>query len=154
MSNNLAAKLAGDAEDNFVTDEERWPSLAYLVHVRDKSTCTASIIGPRWVVASHSCITKSDSDPLNWAVVGGPAGVTNTDRTQIKVVNRIVSHPMAGKNRGFYHSDLALVQLTTSFEFDSFIQPICVSDSQPQIGDLCVVAGWTENPSVQGMLIK
>ena len=58
LSNNLAAKLAGDAEDNFVTDEERWPSLAYLVHVRDKSTCTASIIGPRWVVASHSCITK------------------------------------------------------------------------------------------------
>ena len=96
----------------------------------------------------------SDSDPLNWAVVGGPAGVTNSDRTQIKVVNRIVSHPMAGKIRGFYHNDLALVQLTTSFEFDSFIQPICVSDSQPQIGDLCVVAGWTENPSVQGMLIK
>ena len=87
-------------------------------------------------------------------MVGGPAGVTNTDRTQIKVVNRIVSHPMAGKIRGFYHNDLALVQLTTSFEFDSFIQPICVSDSEPQIGDLCVVAGWTENPSEQGMLIS
>ena len=96
----------------------------------------------------------SDSDPLNWAVVGGPAGVTNSDRTQIKVVNRIVSHPMAGKIRGFYHNDLALVQLTTSFEFDSFIQPICVSDSEPQVGDLCVVAGWTENPSEQGMLIN
>ena len=61
---------------------------------------------------------------------------------------------MAGKIRGFYHNDLALVQLTTSFEFDSFIQPICVSDSEPQVGDLCVVAGWTENPSEQGMLIK
>ena len=85
-------------------------------------------------------------------MVGGPAGVTNSDRTQIKVVNRIVSHPMAGKIRGFYHNDLALVQLTTSFEFDSYIQPICVSESEPQIGDLCVVAGWTENPSELGML--
>ena len=58
LSSSLAAKLAGETGDNFVADEERWPSLSYLVHVKDKSTCTASIIGPRWVVAAHSCITK------------------------------------------------------------------------------------------------
>ena len=35
--------------------------------------------------------------------------MTDSERTQIKIVNRIVSHPMASKVRGFYHNDLGMV---------------------------------------------
>ena len=54
----MAAKLAGETGDRFGTAGERWPSLAYLINTKDRTTCTASIIGPRWVVVAHSCITK------------------------------------------------------------------------------------------------
>ena len=58
LSSSLAAKLAGETGDRFGTAGERWPSLAYLINTKDRTTCTASIIGPRWVVVAHSCITK------------------------------------------------------------------------------------------------
>ena len=56
LSNNLTAKLAGENVE--LSKEERWQSLAYLIHVTDKTTCTVSIIGPRWLLTSHSCLAK------------------------------------------------------------------------------------------------
>jgi len=142
LSSSLAAKLAGETGDRFSTAGERWPSLAYLINTKDRTTCTASIIGPRWVVVAHSCITKSDLDVHNWAVIGG---IDNSN--QIGAVIRIVSHPLAAKVRGFYHKDITLVQMATSFQFDEFVQPICVGEVEPRVGDLCLIAGWSDTPS-------
>jgi len=140
LSENLTAKLAGEN----VSWTERWQSLAYLIHVKDRTTCTATIIGPRWLITSQSCIAKTDLNSLDWAVVGGPSGENETYETQIKAVNRIVKHPFSSKMRGLFRNDLALIELTHSFEFDEFVQPICLGEAEPQNGDMCVIAGWNE----------
>ena len=84
----------------------------------------------------------SDLDVHNWAVIGG---IDNSN--QIGAVIRIVSHPLAAKVRGFYHKDITLVQMATSFQFDEFVQPICVGEVEPRVGDLCLIAGWSDTPS-------
>ena len=89
----------------------------------------------------------SDLNSLNWAVVGGPSGENETYETQIKAVNRIVKHPFSSKMRGLFRNDLALIELTHSFEFDQYVQPICLADAEPQNGDMCVIAGWNERPN-------
>lgn len=143
MSNNLTSKLAG--ENVVLSEEERWQSLAYLIHVKDKRTCTVSIIGPRWLLTSHSCLAQSGFDALNWAAVAGPPSATSPDETQIAAVNRIVSHPFATRVRGFNQNDIALIELTHNLDFDESVQPICLSDKVPQSGDLCIIAGWISN---------
>ena len=81
---------------------------------------------------------------MDWAVVGGPSGENESYETQIKAVNRIVKHPFSSKMRGLYRNDLALIELTHSFQFDEFVQPICLGEAEPQNGDMCVIAGWNE----------
>ena len=41
-------------------------------------------------------------------------------------------------------STLALIQVATSFEFDAYVQPICIGNEEPQVGELCVLAGWAD----------
>ena len=80
-------------------------------------------------------------------MVGGPSGENETYETQIKAVNRIVKHPFSSKMRGLFRNDLALIELTHSFEFDQYVQPICLGEAEPQNGDMCVIAGWNERPN-------
>ena len=76
-------------------------------------------------------------------MVSGPAS-TGPEGTQIKAVSQIVRHPYSSKIRGFHHNDVTLVELTESFIFDDFVQPICIGDSEPAQGDFCIIAGWSE----------
>jgi hypothetical protein len=33
--------------------------MAYLINVRDKLSCTVSIIHPKWVLASYACLADT-----------------------------------------------------------------------------------------------
>jgi len=35
------------------------PPMAYLINVRDKLSCTVSIIHPKWVLASYACLADT-----------------------------------------------------------------------------------------------
>ena len=55
LSDSMTAKLTGEDVN---VENEKWQSLAYLLHLPDKTSCTASIIGPRWIMTSHSCLSQ------------------------------------------------------------------------------------------------
>ena len=43
----------------FTDDADReWPSVAYLLHFRNKTTCTVSIIAPNFLLTSFSCMVR------------------------------------------------------------------------------------------------
>jgi len=135
LSDSVTAKLTG--EDVELSADEKWQSLGYLLHLGDQTSCTVSIIGPRWIMTSHSCVSR-DLDALNWAVVANGKG---SNGNQIVAINRIVSHPFATKVRGFHQNDIALIELTHNLEFDELVQPICLGDKVPEQGDMCIIAG-------------
>jgi hypothetical protein len=89
---------------------------------------------------------------LNWAAFGGTVGGTaaGDERTQIKTVKRIISHPLVAKTRGFAHNDVALIELTDNFEFNQFVQPICLGQEEPTQGDMCITAGWSDAGQSKG----
>lgn len=35
-----------------------WPSVAYIFNVKGKSSCTASILSPKWLLISYNCIAQ------------------------------------------------------------------------------------------------
>jgi hypothetical protein len=42
-----------------VSGEIQLPPTAYLINVRDKASCTVSIIHPKWVLASYACLADT-----------------------------------------------------------------------------------------------
>ena len=66
LTNKLKAQLleGNDAETTTLRSsvlpfsEDQWPSVAYLLHVRNKTSCTVSIIGSKWLLTSYKCIAE------------------------------------------------------------------------------------------------
>ena len=123
----------------------QWPSLALLFHVKLKVSCTASIISPKWLATSHSCISSISVNPLEWVAFGGPDGFTAVmdETTQIKIVKDIIHHPHARHHQHLVNYDFALIELHEPFKFNSLVGAICLEQETSRESDLCVQAGWT-----------
>ncbi|XP_040567907.1 uncharacterized protein [Lepeophtheirus salmonis] len=79
---------------SLTSENELWPSLAYLFNVKRKTSCVVTILNPKWLITSHGCMAERSMDPLEWVAFAGPAnGQTDQSKTQIKIVKRIVSNP-------------------------------------------------------------
>eukprot|EP00095_Tigriopus_kingsejongensis_P006172 maker-scaffold40_size501252-snap-gene-4.18 protein:Tk06172 transcript:maker-scaffold40_size501252-snap-gene-4.18-mRNA-1 annotation:"Enteropeptidase" len=149
-----ATALTSLMEVGQAPNDAPWPSVAYIFNVNSKSSCTGSILSPKWVLTSYRCIAEKELDPLHWVAFGGPAGPNeeSTDGlstgTQIKMVEQIIKHPGSRYSQGFQSNDLALIQLVEPFNFtksDKLVQGICLSNSPIEGGQMCVTAGWSDD---------
>lgn len=82
----------------------QWPSVALLYNKNTLTKCTASILSPKRLVASYSCIEEAISRDLNeysfplagddWVVYVGHAvvNVMNKSDTNMVPVNRIIPY--------------------------------------------------------------
>lgn len=84
--------------------ETQWPSLTLLYNKRRNMQCTATLISPVWVIASHSCIFDSNSRavalPNDWILYAGSTNFfSNADNstTQVGQIKRILPHPQVTK---------------------------------------------------------
>ena len=134
------------------SEDVQWPSVAYLFHVNSSSSCTVSIIGQNWLIASYECIaSSSDLDPFNWVVFAGPAGPSATspdgldNGTQIKLIKRFVIHPKADFAEGIRSNDVALIEVDEAFDFNPYVSNVCIADGPIANGLKCVTAGWTHS---------
>ena len=55
----MAAQLVGDTEVADLEAGAQWPSLAVLFNVKRKASCTVTIFSPRWLLTSHTCVSRS-----------------------------------------------------------------------------------------------
>ena len=122
----------------------QWPSLALLFHVKEKTSCTATIISPRWLVTSCTCITDISSNPLEWVAFGGPHGFTPTMEagTQIKIVKGIIQHPRAKHLQHLVEHDLALIELHQPFQFTPSVRAACLASHKSEQTSNCIQVGW------------
>lgn len=49
----------GDTEVADLEAGAQWPSLAVLFNVKRKASCTVTIFSPRWLLTSHTCVSRS-----------------------------------------------------------------------------------------------
>ena len=136
--------MGGEAD---LESGSQWPSLAVLFNVRRKTSCTVTIVSPRWLVTSHSCVHTTTVNPLEWVVFAGPSGfsATASESAQIKLVKSIVSHPGARRTQHLVDWDLAMVEIHDGLYFDSLVSPLCLAETGVQERQLCVTAGWTSS---------
>ena len=147
LTDNVETLLVGGGEGDLESGSQ-WPSLAVLFNVKRKTSCTVTIISPRWLVTSYSCVhTIGDINPLEWVVFAGPSGYdpSASESAQIKLVKTILSHPLARRTQHLVDWDLALVEIHDGLVFNSLVSPLCLAASAVQERQLCVTAGWTSS---------
>ena len=59
LTDAVAAQLVGDTEVADLEAGAQWPSLAVLFNVKRKASCTVTIFSPRWLLTSHTCVSRS-----------------------------------------------------------------------------------------------
>ena len=113
--------------------------------MKQKTSCTASIISPKWLATSHSCVSAISNNPLEWVVFGGPAGFTPVmdETTQIKIVKDIIHHPHYKHHQHLVTYDFALIELHEPLKFNSLVSAACLAITPTPEPERCVQAGWT-----------
>ncbi|KAG8238853.1 hypothetical protein J437_LFUL018678 [Ladona fulva] len=140
-SSGVAARLAGGN----VTANGQWPSVALLYHTGQRTTCTASIVSPRWLVASYNCLHMREKSLTadGWVAFGGGSTFEkDKPETQIRSVRSIVPYPQVKYNRFLYNHDIALVELAEPLSFTRSVGAICLPEKPIEPRQLCVTAGW------------
>jgi len=121
------------------------PAIAYLVHLDKRTSCTVTIIHPKWLLTSYSCLAPYGLEASNWIALDGASGGEDSSSqsdTQIRPVKRIVVHPKAKSYRGFFQNDLALVELAVSFSMTEAVNTVCLAENEPSREQYCLTAGW------------
>ncbi|KAK6644833.1 hypothetical protein RUM43_001106 [Polyplax serrata] len=126
----------------------QWPSVALLYNVRNLHSCTASILTPRWVLASYNCL-KMDNKNLNeqdWKLFGGATTFdTDNGSGETRKIIAIIPHPRVKFNQFLFSNDLALVKIEQPLLFSSNTGAICLPEQEIQPRQICVTAGWGMN---------
>jgi len=144
LSDPVKSLLLGDDID--LESGSQWPSVALMFNVKQKMSCTATILTSSMLITSHSCLANISLNLLEWVVFGGPSGNNPQDKsTQIKIVSNIWSHPATKTRQHLTTYDVSLVQLLEPLELNSLVSPICLASEDINYKQLCVVAGWTSS---------
>ncbi|XP_069682379.1 uncharacterized protein [Periplaneta americana] len=141
LADGIAARLVGgDGATN-----GQWPSVALLYHTRYKTSCTASIISPKWLLSSYNCLHLRDNSlkAESWVAFGG-GSMFETDKpdTQIREVRSIIPYPQVKYNQFLYNNDIALIELSEPLMFTRYVGAICLPEKEIEPRQLCVTAGW------------
>lgn len=121
----------------------QWPSVALLFDRKQTVKCTASILTPKWAIASHSCV---GGRPIvgDWVLYAGGTQFFDTDENgtfQMSNVKEIVPHPQAKYAQFEYINDAVLIELETPLDVGRNVSVICLPDASIE-RQLCVTAGW------------
>ncbi|XP_054852745.1 coagulation factor IX isoform X1 [Eublepharis macularius] len=99
------------------------PWQVYLLNNEQKGFCGGSIINENWIVTAAHCI---ESGPVT--IVAGELRTEEKDYTeQYRSVIRIIPYPAYNSSLR-YHNDIALLELDSPLELNSYVTPICIAD--------------------------
>lgn len=79
--------------------DSQWPTIGLLYNSKKNVQCTASIIAPKWVMASYACVLGSGNsakEGSEWSLyAGGTHFLTNVENetVQMRQIKAIVPHP-------------------------------------------------------------
>ncbi|XP_067950219.1 elastase-1-like [Watersipora subatra] len=129
-----------------------WPWIAQLE--RDyfgwggwEHFCGSTLISNRWVLTAAHCVAKyNEAEPSMFRVVLGEHDRSSTSGHElIMAISRIIVHEDWDPEVSGSPSDLALLELSTSVQFNDYIQPVCLPSYQHQEfypTDDCWISGW------------
>ncbi|XP_040484176.1 serine protease 44-like [Ursus maritimus] len=118
--------------------ERKWPWQVSL-QARDRHMCGGSLIASRWVLTAAHCIIGHEEYTVR---LGDTHSHSHSKTTLVVPVEDIVCHRFYDAKT--LRHDIALVLLSFSVNYSSYIQPVCLPERAFHVesGTECWVAGW------------
>ena len=142
---------------NIVTEGEMpWMARLNVSHVDGSfEICDGFIIDEKWIVTVAHCLTRVVTVRVSVGRVSYQPGSSGQhEQFMIVPTTRIFLHPFYDQVANAY--DIGLIQMPNPFQFNQFVQPICILDESScqsdetsfETFDFCLVnststAGWT-----------
>jgi secreted trypsin-like serine protease len=105
------------------------------------SSCGATLIDKDYVITAAHCIgTKNASDITLTAGSHNLESIMEIDERQRRTVETIHVHPQFDSVSML--NDIAVLRVSTSFTFNTYVQPACLPGGEPEPGDEVVIIGW------------
>ncbi|XP_062974843.1 ovochymase-2 [Elgaria multicarinata webbii] len=119
-----------------------WPWQASL-QILGENICGGTVITSTWLLTAAHCFKGREQHRDLWEVVVGTHDIEDQElNSQKRSVKWYMIHP--DFNTVTMDSDIALVQLTESLEFNHYVRPVCLPEKDEKIepSRLCVITGW------------
>ncbi|XP_015273456.1 PREDICTED: coagulation factor IX [Gekko japonicus] len=99
------------------------PWQVHVLNNEQKGFCGGSIINENWIVTAAHCIAAGPH-----TIVAGELHTEEDDHTeQYRRVVRIIPYPAYNSSLR-YHNDIALLELDSPLELNSYVTPVCIAD--------------------------
>ncbi|KAI7796445.1 ST14 transmembrane serine protease matriptase b [Triplophysa rosa] len=137
-----SSRIVGGKDSN----EGEWPWQVSLHMKTQGHVCGASVISNRWLVTAAHCVQDNEkyrySQPDQWEVYLGLHTQSETSKSTLKSLKRIISHPRY--DHVSYDNDIALMELDSPVTLNQNIWPICLPEPTHdfQTGKAVWITGW------------
>uniref|UniRef100_A0A1B0CML0 Trypsin-like serine protease n=2 Tax=Lutzomyia longipalpis TaxID=7200 RepID=A0A1B0CML0_LUTLO len=155
---NGEAKNSDELNDEKFIEASVLSSVALAFSESSNLVCSATIVAPRWVLSSYSCIigrtelVDGRNSAVDWKIFAGDRHFTRqlNDSTRSVAVKNIYTYPQAKFKQFLYSGDIALLELENSLHKESKHETSCLSVQPPSSISAemsCITAEWDANIS-------
>ncbi|XP_069468876.1 coagulation factor IX [Ambystoma mexicanum] len=103
------------------------PWQVHLININGVGFCGGSIISEKWIVTAAHCFPNEAEFKV---VVGEYNTEVNDGTEQYLQVAKLVMHPNYNATKNKYNNDIALIELATPMELNSYATPICIANKE------------------------
>jgi hypothetical protein len=147
--------VCGQQNNKKFNETKSSPNLALVFNQDFSPKCSATIVSPKWALASYSCLNGGNSEPSKshhdreWILFAGDNVFPNKSSqgsdspAQFSKIKSIHEYPQAKYKKFVYSNDFVLLELASPLKFDDFISSTCLSENLDLSETECVTTGWS-----------
>jgi secreted trypsin-like serine protease len=133
LSNVITPKVVGGKE----AIRNSWPWQIQLRYAGGHY-CGGSVLSNDWILTASHCIQNAAS---SYSVRAGRHTRSGNDPyEQASSVRQLIPHE--NYNPSTINNDVALIRLSTQLTFNTYVQPVCLTSTEPAGGTQAWLTGW------------
>lgn len=116
-----------------------WPWQILMLY-NGYAVCGGALVSPTWVVTAAHCVYGDESytDLFTIRVGEYDRNVLEGSETEYDV-DKIISHPEYDPSK--LNNDIAVIKLKMPVLMGKYVQPVCLPDKEPAVGQDCYITG-------------